>query len=282
MADEFTYDCFLSYSSKDEDFAKLLQESLERNFFRLSKKIRGDRQRIYILRDKADVEGDEDIEKHFQKKIRVSRHLLVICSEAVKEHPNWVNKEIVFFNKLRKGERDTRKIVVVNYKLTEPITSGSFPTALIGENKEYPLAEDWKEFKGVHKKTFFRNNEIDTFQLKIFAQLLTVPLSEFIRRHQTYIRTQNLTRKLTVGFVLALIIVASYFINNSVEVVKSTEREKDLEKLYSWIEAIRAYKAVGITDIKRSADSALVYSEKYPRDKAFIEAKRQLDSLTKK
>ena len=97
MSATFKYDAFLSYSSKDKDFAEELQTSLEKNFLRLSKRHRGEKIKLHIFKDRSDIEGDEDIEEHFKKKIRECRHFIVICSEAVLENTFWVNKELAFY-----------------------------------------------------------------------------------------------------------------------------------------------------------------------------------------
>ena len=168
---------------------------------------------------------------------------------------------------------------MINYNLREPITKNSFPSALISDSDQIPLAEDYREFKYSKRNWYFRNSAIDHFQLKVFSQILGIPFVQFIDRHQKYVRFNRNIKRITSALLPGIISVSTFFIIRSFNVIKRSDRDKSLETFHTWVEEIRNYKNAGITDVKRSRDSAMKYFQKYPGDPAFIKEKKVLDSL---
>jgi WD40 repeat protein len=85
-----TFDAFISYSRKDLDFAKALEQALER--YTPPREIRAERRAVAICRDQDDLTGPEyhaAIDQHLTR----SRKLIVICSPAARAS-EYVNDEI--------------------------------------------------------------------------------------------------------------------------------------------------------------------------------------------
>ena len=92
---DYQFDIFLSYSRKDEEFGKRLEEALET--YNLPKGVNPrsiSRKRLNVFRDKKDlVPSDSDYYKSIEGYLRRSRYLLVICSPNARSS-EYVNQEI--------------------------------------------------------------------------------------------------------------------------------------------------------------------------------------------
>lgn len=102
----YKYYAFISYSRKDQKWAKWLQNRLET--YRLPSKIRKEnsdipKRIVPIFRDKTDLSG-VILEESIRKELDASKFLIVICSTNSKNSV-WVNKEIEYFKSLGKADR---------------------------------------------------------------------------------------------------------------------------------------------------------------------------------
>ena len=103
----FEYYAFISYSHKDEKWAKWLQKRLEQ--YKLPSLIRkesGGRLPKHvrpIFRDQTDI-GTGDLQQSLRSELEDSRYLIVVCSPNSAKS-EWVDKEIRHFKDLGRGDR---------------------------------------------------------------------------------------------------------------------------------------------------------------------------------
>jgi WD40 repeat protein len=96
----YQYDAFISYSWKNQTFAKQLEASLER--YRLPKSLAVGKDRLNIYRDVQDQVGN-DLSEAIRKGLQDSHYLVVICSPEARQS-FWVGKEIEEFANLHSKE----------------------------------------------------------------------------------------------------------------------------------------------------------------------------------
>lgn len=205
------YKAFISYSHRDERWARWLQRSLER--YRVPKRLVG---RVGsfgeaparlrpVFRDREDLSSASDLTGRIKEELDKSEFLVVICSPAAAAS-RWVNEEIRYF---RESGRDDRilALVVDGDPHVEAGDSACFPAALVespdGQRRE-PLAADIRRYAdGKHLAL-----------LKIIAGLLGVRLDE-LRRRDAHRRLQR--RLLWGAASAALILVIGWLLYSQVE-----------------------------------------------------------------
>ena len=105
--ERYDYYAFISYSHKDEVWAKWLQTSLEsyklpsiirKESNGLPKKIRP------IFRDKTDITPGNKIRENLRRELESSRYLIVICSTNSAQS-QYVNHEVETFEKMGRSDR---------------------------------------------------------------------------------------------------------------------------------------------------------------------------------
>ena len=103
---KYQFDVFLSYSRKDEDFGRKLEEALEN--YTLPKNVASrsvSTKRLNVFRDKKDlVPNDSDYYKTIEGYLNRSRYLVVICSPNARGS-QYVNDEIKTFLKSNEANR---------------------------------------------------------------------------------------------------------------------------------------------------------------------------------
>ncbi len=135
MEQPFTYYAFISYSHRDEEFAKKVQDYLEH--YRLPSVLCRHPKYLHpIFRDKTDLPIDE-LEDALREALAASRHLIVLCSEHSAQ-PNedgkkWVDEEIDMFNQLRNKETQHIIPILVPRQSSSP-SAPTLPEKLIPLN----------------------------------------------------------------------------------------------------------------------------------------------------
>jgi WD40 repeat protein len=187
----FRYWAFISYSHRDERWARWLHESLER--YRLPRGLVGRPtasgavpKRLYpVFRDRSELPSSSDLPDSITTALSQSRNLIVICSpHAVASH--WVGEEAMTFKRLGRSSRIFSLIVE-----GEPFASDhpelgipeAFPTAVrfrLGEDGE--LTQERVELLAADVragKDSKRNGK-----LKLIAGLLDLRLGELVEREK--------------------------------------------------------------------------------------------------
>ena len=189
------YKAFISYSHRDERWAKWLQRSLER--YRVPRRLVGKEgahgpvpARLRpVFRDREDLSSASDLTARISEELESAEFLVVICSPAA-ANSRWVNEEIRHYRSL--GREDRVLCLVVD---GDPHEDECFPAALVegpdGSRRE-PLAADVRKYAdGRHLAL-----------LKVVAGLLGVRLDE-LRRRDAHRRLQ---RRLGWGFATIVLV----------------------------------------------------------------------------
>jgi hypothetical protein len=185
MAELYRYAAFISYASKDAQFAQRLHRALERygvpsalgKFDLLGEG--GKRNRIYpVFRDREELSAG-DLGERLEASLKASGALIVVCSTHAAASP-WVQKEIAFFAGLGRRDR-VFAIVTDNAPLADEaggdLTKSFFPAALSDEARDglsarEPLAADARKTKDGFRRAW----------LKIVAGLVGVTPGQLIDR----------------------------------------------------------------------------------------------------
>ncbi len=142
------FDAFISYSSKDHQFAEALEKELEK--YKPPKGLGLPNRSLNIFRYEGDMTG-HDLETAIRKHLDNSSNLIVICSPDARKS-RYVNIEIDYFIK----NLNNRKVLTVlsrglPNKETENENEKAFPKALFAIYNN-PLSSDYRDFTiGVSK-----------------------------------------------------------------------------------------------------------------------------------
>jgi len=104
----FRYSAFISYSHRDERWARWLQTALET--YRVPSHLThvqwgvASRRLSPVFRDRSDLPSATDLGAHIREALQDSANLIVICSPSASAS-RWVNEEVRFFRNLGRGDR---------------------------------------------------------------------------------------------------------------------------------------------------------------------------------
>jgi len=227
---DFRYKVFLSYSHKDERWARWLQRALEN--YRIPKALVGKKTGFgeipsrlgAVFRDREDLSSAASLTDSVQHELLCSETLVVICSPAAAQS-RWVQEEIKAFKALGRADRIYALIVDGDPQGDDPAQQ-CFPSPLVlaedGSAME-PMAADirkWADGKVLGK-------------LKLVAGILGARLDE-LRRREMVRRRRNMV-SLTSG-VAAVVILTTFLsmtaINNRKE---ANQRRANTEDLVSFM-----------------------------------------------
>jgi tetratricopeptide (TPR) repeat protein len=104
----FRYSAFISYSHRDERWARWLQGSLESyrvpSHLPQAQSATRARRLLPVFRDRTDLASATDLGAHIRKALQESTSLIVICSPEASAS-RWVNEEIRHFRSLGRDDR---------------------------------------------------------------------------------------------------------------------------------------------------------------------------------
>ena len=186
---QYSYYAFISYSRKDEKWAKWLQTQLET--YRLPAAVRKShvdvpRRISPVFRDKTDLASGR-LEEVLQQELDDSKYLIVICSPNSAASP-WVNKEVSRFIQTGREEQIIPFIV-------EGVPGGEpecFPPALKNDVQKEILGIDATEV-----------GRVPAF-LRVAAAMLGLKYDELYRRHRRRVLRRRITGALCGAAVLAV------------------------------------------------------------------------------
>jgi tetratricopeptide (TPR) repeat protein len=196
------YKAFISYSHRDENWARWLQRALES--YRVPRRLVGSegafgpipRRLKPIFRDREDLSSAADLTAQIRQELSASECLIIVCSPAA-AGSRWVNEEIRRFRELGRGERILALIVDGDPQATD-LANNCFPNALVESAagvRHEPLAAD------VRKYADGKNLSL----LKLVAGILGIRLDELRRRD-----SQRRMRNLIIYCVSVLLLVSLF------------------------------------------------------------------------
>jgi tetratricopeptide (TPR) repeat protein len=198
---ELRFRGYISYSHKDESWAKWLHNALES--YRVPRHLVGKQTGIGevparirpIFRDRDDLSSAVDLEDTVKQALSDSENLLLICSpEAAASQ--WVNAEIRYFAGLDRAGR-IFCIIVSGEAAADGSMAECFPPALEEVGLREPLAADvrkWADGKYVAK-------------LKLIAGLLDIRLDELRQRDLQRRRKRQVLTSLGIAVALTLAVM---------------------------------------------------------------------------
>lgn len=243
---EFRYKAFISYSHKDEAWARWLHRSIEA--YKLPRNLVGSKTALGevparlkpIFRDRDELSSAADLGSTVTQALSDSENLIVICSPAA-ALSHWVKEEIREFVRLGRSERIF--CVIVD---GEASASGSiaeiFPSAIAEAGMQEPLAADvrkWADGKQLGK-------------LKLISGMLGIPLDQLRRRELQKRRKTFALATTALVAVLAIVIMAvsarmsaqqrrdsgellvGYKLNELRTMLGEAEDPEKLERLNNW------------------------------------------------
>ncbi len=188
----FLYDAFISYSRKDEKFARKLEADLER--YRPPKGALADRRRLNIFRDVQDLVGNE-LGAAIREALRQSRYLIVICSPSACASP-WVGLEVQQFVESHGKERVIPVLLSGRpnheVKPEDERQDQAFP-APVCECLEEPLAADFRAEQHTGETSGHRNTRLNEAKYQVLALLLSRQKEELLQRQRAHRRRVQVT-----------------------------------------------------------------------------------------
>lgn len=231
MVKKLTYDCFISYSRKDIEFARKLEKALER--YRPAKGLGISKKNLQIFRDEQDMTGTE----YFQSvtaHLNDSEKLIVICSPNAR-NSNLVDDEIRRFCELK----DPQNIISIlvdgipnNEANAEQKNQMAFPKALCNA-MEMPLAIDYLGFSGSKNKLnkgFFENS-----WHTLLANIYNLSRNEIEQREKKkQMRQRTLTTVIAGIFFMLLVLILYVWQSKNLKIaneqlIASQAREKSTQ-----------------------------------------------------
>ncbi|HEX8096654.1 MAG TPA: toll/interleukin-1 receptor domain-containing protein, partial [Pyrinomonadaceae bacterium] len=214
---EYKYWAFISYSHRDEEWARWLHKSLET--YRVPKKLVGRRtangevpRRVFpIFRDRDELPGAADLGGKLKNALRQSRNLIVICSPK-SAASQWVNEEVKAYKALGREDRVLCLIVDGEPYASEKPGGGQeecFPEAVrfrVSEKGELtaertePIAADARKGKDGRTNSKF----------KLLSGILNVGYDELKQRERQRQRAQRL--RLYGGMTAAVLAVVLVYV----------------------------------------------------------------------
>lgn len=208
---DYKYDAFISYrhAEKDTRIASEIQKSLERfNIPAPLRKKTGKQRFNRVFRDVEELPITSNLTEEIEEALRVSEHLIVICSYRTSES-DWVKREIDTFLELHdynkqlvltvlvEGEPDEVIPEVLRHdNITHYLADGSF---YCRDEVVEPLSADYRMPIPKARKT-----ELP----RLAASMLGCNYDEIIRRRKAYKRTRLLIETAIVS--IAAIVLLTY------------------------------------------------------------------------
>jgi tetratricopeptide (TPR) repeat protein len=215
------FKAFISYSHRDQAWARWLQRALER--YRVPSRLVGSegefgsipRRLAPVFRDREDLSSASDLGSKVKEALQNSETLIVICSPA-SAASGWVSEEIRHFASLGRENRILALIVDGDPQAEDPAQQ-CFPSALVegpdGVVQE-PLAADarkWADGKLLAK-------------LKIISGVLGIPLDALRRRDMQRRQRQWM---MTLGGVAAIAVVMTVLAIMAITARQAAENRRE-------------------------------------------------------
>jgi len=218
----YTHNAFISYSRKDQGFARKLEKALED--YKPPKDLPVPHRQLDIFRDEADVTGVE-YHQAISKHLKESAKLIVICSPFAHQS-TYVSEEIPTFAALN-GSGNIIPVLLSGIPNNEARTAScqdrvAFPDVLC-ELMEMPLAVNYVDFD--HKRDHVAKGRFESSWYTTLANLYEISRSEVEQRDK---RRQARSRRTRIGIVAAIILSLSIALIVTVQQREVAIRERNL------------------------------------------------------
>ena len=227
---DFRYKAFISYSHRDEHWARWLQHALES--YRVPRRLVGKQgsfgkipaRLAPVFRDREDLSSAASLTETVQHELASAETLVVICSPAAAQS-RWVNEEIRAFAALGRADRIYALIVEGDPQAADP-AERCFPDVLVedrGSGALEPLAADarkWADGKVLAK-------------LKLVAGILGIRLDDLRQREMQRRRRNWIVSSVTVASVVLLTTILSVSTITSHKAAQ--QRRANTEELLSYM-----------------------------------------------
>jgi len=202
VKDKYKYRAFISYSHRNERWAKWLHHAIES--YRVPRKLVGTTTTLGevparlrpVFRDRDDLSSASDLGATVKQELADSENMIVICSPDSAASP-WVNEEIRYFASL--GRQQRIFCVIVDGQPPGPGQAATcFPEALAEVGLQEPLAADarkWADGKRLSR-------------LKLIAGMLGLPLDQLRQRDQQKRQKVWALAALATVAIAAVVIIA--------------------------------------------------------------------------
>ena len=219
---EYSYKAYISYSHRDERWAKWLHRAIEA--YRVPKKLVGTTTNAGevparvkpIFRDRDDLSSASDLSVTVRQALHQSENLIVVCSPQAAAS-RWVNEEIREFVSLGRSNR-IYCIIVDGEAAADGSASACFPDSLTEAGLQEPLAADVRKWADGKRLAL----------LKVIAGLLGLPLDQ-LRQRDLHKR-----QKVWALAALASIAVVAIFIAAITARISAQQRRVSGESLVAY------------------------------------------------
>lgn len=215
------HDAFISYSRKNEEFARGLEQALER--YAPPRGLAVPRRRLDIFRDSSDFTGGE-YHQRLEQHLSASAKLIVVCSPEARGSA-YVNDEIRCFARLR-GVENIVPVLLAGVPNNEAAPGQpaprAFPDALC-ELMPIPLAIDFRGFD-VRRDRIGKGTASDAWY-NTLASIYGVSRDEIEQRDEKRRARARRTTFVTLSAIIAVLSVALYVAVQQRAVAESRLRE---------------------------------------------------------
>lgn len=254
---DFRYKAFISYTHRDETWARWLQHALEA--YRIPKRLVGTdgefghipKRLTPVFRDVEDLSSSANLSDSVINALKAAESLIVICS-PVAVQARWVDEEIRQFRLLGREDRIYALIVDGDPQSSDPAKQ-CFPSALVendsGERTE-PLASDvrkWADGKSLAK-------------LKLVAGILGIRLDE-LRQRDMQRRRRNwvlISISLLSIIILTTVLALTAISNRNAAGQIRASTEELLGYMLGTLENLNPVSGLDVLDADQSATNSVI------------------------
>ena len=246
--EEKKYFAFISYSHKDKDAAKKLQNFIQGYKIPAKLEDRPDLPKRIgrVFRDEDELAGDE-LTPQIEEALRQSRYLIVVCSPNSAKS-KYVNEEIEYFKSLG-GETKILPYIIAGKATTDEDPDCCYAPALRENQKKYQIVGGDAQENGA-----------EAASVKLIAGMLRL---EFNTLYDRFRKAEKRKRKIVITAITAFALLMAgvtawiLFLYGGLE-----KAMNDLNKAYADLKSEKA---------KVEIEKAKVVSEKKAKDKAYEE-----------
>jgi len=250
--EEDAYDAFISYSRKDQEFARKLETALEQ--YTPPKDLPLPHRRLKIFRDEVDFTG-VDYQPSLEKHLRASVRLIVVCSPHARRS-SYVDEEIRRFLQLKPSTHIVPVLLagVPNNEAHGDDDDKAFPEALC-DALPTPLAADFRRFNP--RRDNVRKGGFENAWYTTLANLYGIGRAQLEQRDR---KRQRKTRALVAAGSMAVVVALAVALGMTQVYSMRAAEERRIARQHDYIGAMElAHQALQHRDYTRAVDVLNAY-----------------------